>query len=37
MSDSALEASSNYGSKQLIQGAEQQGLGTQAKTLPTHH
>ena len=31
LSDSALEAPSNYGSKQLIQGAEQQGLGAQAQ------
>ena len=30
LSDSALQAPSNYGSKQLIQGAEQQGLGAQA-------
>ena len=31
LSDSALQAPSNYGSKQLIQGAEQQGLGAQAQ------
>ena len=36
LSDSALEAPSNYGSKQLIQGAEQQGLGAQAQKNPAH-